>query len=175
MQKSDWVRVLRVIVGLIAIVASAVALAFPGIAVITLLFLLSIVLLCLGVARIAHSIKARPWPKGLRILYAIAGVVALILGAIVLAFPLLAIATLVFLLAIALLAYGIVSLFIGASTAAGLVSKWKRALLLIVGALSVIFSIIVLLFPGIGLVTLVAGLAVSFLLNGIESMSSGLE
>jgi uncharacterized membrane protein HdeD (DUF308 family) len=175
MQKSDWVRALRVIVGLIAIAASVVALTFPGLSVITLLFLLSFVLLFLGIARIAHSVKAKLWSKGLRALYAVVGVVALILGAVVLAFPLLGIATLVFLLAFALLAYGIVSLVIGGSAAASLVSKWMRALLAIVGALSVIFSLVVLVFPGIGLVTLVIWLSVSFLLNGIESMISGIE
>jgi len=175
MQKSDWVRALRLIVGLIAIAASVVALTFPGLSVITLLFLLSFVLLFLGIARIAHSVKAKLWSKGLRALYAVVGVVALILGAVVLAFPLLGIATLVFLLAFALLAYGIVSLVIGGSAAASLVSKWMRALLVIVGALSVIFSLVVLVFPGIGLVTLVIWLSVSFLLNGIESMISGIE
>jgi len=175
MQKSDWVRVLRVIVGLFAIAASVVALTWPGLAVFSLLFLLSFVLLFLGIARIIHSVKAKLWSKGLRALYAVAGVVALILGAVVLAFPLLGMATLVLLLAFALLAYGIVSLVIGGSAAASLVAKWKRALLLIVGALSVIFSLIVLVFPGIGLVTLVVWLSVSLLLNGIESMISGVE
>ena len=175
MQKSDWVRALRVIVGLIAIVASVVALTFPGLSLITLLFLLSFVLFFLGIARVVYSVKAKFWPKGLRALYAVAGVLALILGAVVLAFPLLGIATLVFLLAIALLAYGIVSLVIGGSAAASLVSKWKQALLVIVGALSIIFSLIVLVFPGIGLVTLVVWLSVSFLLNGIESIIAGIE
>jgi uncharacterized membrane protein HdeD (DUF308 family) len=175
MQKSDWLRALFLIVGFIAIAASVFALALPGLAVLTLLFLLSFVLLFLGIARIAHSVKVKLWSKGHRALYAVAGVVALILGVVVLAFPLLGIATLVFLLAFALLAYGIVSLVIGASAAASLVSKWKRALLLIVGALSIIFSLIVLVFPGIGLVTLVVWLSVAFLLNGIETIISGIE
>jgi len=175
MQKSDWVRALCVIAGFIAIAASVVAITLPGLAVFTLLFLLSFVLLFLGVARIAHSVKTKLWSKGHRALYAVAGVVALILGVVVLAFPLLGIATLVFLLALALLAYGIVSLVIGGSVAASLVSKWMRALLAIVGALSIIFSVIVLVFPGIGLVTLVVWLSVAFLLNGIESIISGIE
>jgi len=175
MQKSDWVRALRVIVGLIAIAASVVALTLPGLSVITLLFLLSFGLFFLGIARVVHSVKAKWWSRGLRALYAVAGVLALILGAVVLAFPPLGIATLVFLLALALLAYGIVSLVVGGSAAASLVSKSKRALLVIVGALSVIFSLIVLVFPGIGLVTLVVWLSISFLLNGIESITSGVE
>ena len=83
------------------------------------------------------------------------------------------IATLVFLLALALLAYGIVNLVIAG--AASLVSKWMRALLIIVGSLSVILSLIVIGFPGIGLVALVVMLSVTFLLNGIESIISGIE
>lgn len=161
--------------GLIAIAASLLVLSFPGLAVFTLLFILSFALIFLGVARIAHSVGARLWSKGHRALYAVAGVLALILGAIILVFPGLGVATLVFLLGFGLLAYGIVSLAIGGSAVAGLLSKWVRALLVIVGALSVIFSAIVLVFPAIGLVTLAVWLSVAFLLNGIESMISGLE
>jgi uncharacterized membrane protein HdeD (DUF308 family) len=162
MRTSDWVRALRVIMGLIAIAASLIVLSFPGLAVSTLLFFLSFALIFLGVARIGHSVGAKFWSKSHRVLHAVAGVLALILGVIVLAFPGLGIATLVFLLALALLAYGIVSLVIGGSAAASLLSKWKRALLIIVGVLSVIFSLIVLVFPAIGLVTLVVWLLVAF-------------
>lgn len=161
--------------GLIAIAASLVVLSFPGLAVFTLLFFLSFALIFLGVARIVHSVAAKLWSKGHRALHAIAGVLAVILGAIILAFPGLGVGTLVFLLAFGLLAYGIVSLVIGGSAVAGLLSKWVRALLVIVGALSIIFSLIVLAFPAIGLVTLVVWLSVSFLLNGIESIISGIE
>jgi uncharacterized membrane protein HdeD (DUF308 family) len=175
MKTSDWVRALRVVMGLIAIAASVVVLSFPGLAVFTLLFFLSFALIFLGVARIAHSVTAKFWSKGHRAFHAVAGVLALILGVIALAFPRLGIASLVFLLAFGLLAYGIVSLVIGGSGVARLLSKWVRALLVIVGVLSVIFSLIVLVFPAIGLVTLVVWLAVAFLLNGIESMISGIE
>jgi uncharacterized membrane protein HdeD (DUF308 family) len=175
MKTSNWVRVLRVIVGLIAIAASVVVLASPGLALFTILFLLSFALLFLGVARIAHSVAAKLWSKGHRALHAVAGVVTLILGALVLALPGLGIGTLIFLLAFALLAYGVVSLVIGGSAIANLLPKWVRALLVIVGALSVIFSLVVIVFPTIGVVTLVAMLSVSFLLNGIESIISGIE
>jgi len=175
MQESDWVRALRLIVGFIAIAASVVALAFPGFSVVTLLFLLSFVLLFLGVARVVLSVKTKSWSKVHRAFYAVAGVVGLVLGVVVLAFPLLGIATLIFLLALALLTYGIVTLVIAGSAPSSVVSKWKRVLLVLVGALSVIFSLTVLVFPGIGLVTLVVWLSVAFLLNGVESVISGLE
>lgn len=175
MKSSDWVRALRIITGLIAIAASVVVLSFPGLAVFTLLFFLSFALLSLGIARIAHSVAAKWWSKGHRALHAVAGVIAVILGVVVLAFPLLGIGTLVFLLAFGLLAYGIVSLVIGGSAIASVLPKWVRALLVIVGALSVIFSLVVIVFPTIGVVTLVAMLSVSFLVNGIESIISGIE
>jgi uncharacterized membrane protein HdeD (DUF308 family) len=175
MRTSDWVRGVRVVMGLIAIAASLVVLSFPGLAVFTLLFILSFALFFLGVARIAHGIAAKTWSKKHRILNAVGGVLALILGAVVLVFPGVGVGTLVFLLAFGLLAYGIVSLVVGGSGVARLLPKWVRALLVIVGALSVIFSLIVLAFPAIGLLTLVVWLSVSFLLNGIESVISGIE
>ena len=126
MKTSDWVRALRVVMGLIAIAASVVVLSFPGLAVFTLLFFLSFALIFLGVARIAHSVTAKFWSKGHRALHAVAGVLALILGVIVLAFPGLGIASLVFLLAFGLLAYGIVSLVIGGSGVARLLIKMGK-------------------------------------------------
>ena len=135
MKNPVWVRVLSVIMGFIAILASVVVLASPGLAIFTLLFLLSLALFFLGVARIAHSFAAKLWSKGHRALRAVGGVLAIILGALVLAFPELGTGTLVFLLAFALLVHGIVSLVVGGSGVAGLLSKWVRALLVIVGAL----------------------------------------
>ena len=119
--------------------------------------------------------EAKLWSKSHRALYAVAGVLAVIIGVLVLAFPVLGMGTMIFLLAFALMVYGIVSLIVGGSAAAGLVSKWWRAVLIIVGVLSVIFSLLVIVFPAIGLITLVVWLSVSFLLNGIESIISGVE
>jgi uncharacterized membrane protein HdeD (DUF308 family) len=174
-QASGWVRALRIIVGFIAIAAAVIVLASPGLAAITLLFILSFALLVLGIARIAHSIDAKMWSKGHRALHAVAGVVAVILGVLVLIFPAIGVGSLVFLLAFALLTYGIISMVIGGSAVAGLMSKWTRALLVIVGALSVLFSFIVIVFPALAVLTLIVMLSVSFLLNGVESIVSGIE
>ena len=175
MRRSDWVRALSVIVGFLAIAASVFVLVSPGLGVLTLLFILSFALIFLGIARIAASYEAKIWTKGHRALHAVAGVLALILGVLVLGFPMLGIGTLVFLLAFALLVYGIASLVIGGSAVANLLSKWMRALLVIVGALSIILSLIVIVYPALGLITLVVMLSVSLLLNGIESIISGIE
>ena len=175
MKTSDWVRGLRVIFGFLAIAAGVIVLAMPGLAVLTLLFLLSFALFFLGIVRIVHSWDAKFWSKGHRALHAVAGVVAVILGAVFILFPGLGATTLVFLLAIAVLFYGIMSLVIGGSGVAGVLSTWRRALLVVVGALSVLLSLIVIAFPGVGLLTLAVMLSVSFLLNGIESIMSGIE
>jgi uncharacterized membrane protein HdeD (DUF308 family) len=175
MRTFDWLRGLRVVVGLMAIAAAIIVLVLPGLAVLTLVLLLSFGLLFLGVARIAHSVAAKLWSKGHRALMAVAGVVALILGALILALPVLGVGALIFLLAFALMAYGIISLLIGAWIGAGALSKWWRALLIIIGTLSVLFSFIVVVFPALALLTLVAMLSVALLLNGIESMISGIE
>jgi uncharacterized membrane protein HdeD (DUF308 family) len=175
MRSSDWLRALRVVVGFIAIATGVIVFVMPGLGVLTLLLLLSFALIFMGVARIAHSVVAKLWSKGHRALHAVAGVVALILGILVLIFPVLGAGTLVFLLAFALMAYGIVSLIVGGSIVAHLLPKSARALLVIVGALSILFSFIIMVFPGIGILTMVVMLSVSLLLNGVESIISGIE
>ena len=173
-QPSGWVRALRIIVGLITIVTSVAVLAMPGLAVFTLLFILAFSLTFLGIARITHSYAAKLWSKSHRALHAVAGVLALILGAVTLGLPWLGIGALVFLLALAMLGYGVASLMIGGSGVAGLLPKLERTLLVIVGALSLVLALIVIVFPAIGLVSLIVMLSVSLLLNGVESIISGI-
>lgn len=51
-----WLRALDVIFGLIAIILSIVVLAYPELAILTLIFVLSFVFLLNGIARIASGI-----------------------------------------------------------------------------------------------------------------------
>jgi uncharacterized membrane protein HdeD (DUF308 family) len=175
MQHSDWLRALHVLFGFLAIAASVIVIALPGIAIFTLLFILSFTLIFLGIARITHSYASKLWSKGHRALHAVAGVLAIILGFVVLLFPMLGVGTLILLLAFAMLIYGVASLLIGGAAAASVLPKWERALLVIVGALSVIFALIVIVFPAIAVLTLVVMLSVSFLLNGLQNIISGIR
>jgi uncharacterized membrane protein HdeD (DUF308 family) len=167
-----WLRFVRIIFGLIAIAASFFVLAEPGLGVLTLVFLLSLAMITLGVARLARAFSHAMFSKGHRILDAIVGILGIILGLFVLADPLLGASTLVFLLAFVTMIYGIGSIVIGAWV--GRLGKWLRALLVIFGVIGIVFAFIVLGDPALGIFTLVILLAVSLFVNGIESIVSAI-
>ena len=162
-----------VIFGLVAIAASIFVLAVPGIALITLVFLLCFSLLFVGVSRIARGISLSALSKGHRVLDVVAGLLGIAIGIIVFLFPLLGLGTLVFMLAFGTMIYGIVSVAIGASLSR--LTKGVRALVLLAGILAVILSVIVLVSPAVAILTLIFLLSVSFMVNGIESIVLAFE
>lgn len=168
-----WARVVLVIFGLMAIAASLLVLAVPGIALLTLVFLLSVSLLFVGLSRIARGISLRALSRGHRVLDVLAGLLGIAIGMIVFLFPLLGIGTLVFMLAFGAMVYGIVSVAIGALVTR--LTKGIRALVLLAGVLAIILSVIVLVSPAVAMLTLVFLLSVSLLVNGIESIVLAFE
>ena len=168
-----WSRALLVIFGLVAIAASIFVLAVPGIALITLVFLLSFSLLFVGLSRIARGISLSALSKGHRVLDVLAGFLGIAIGIIVFLFPLLGLGTLVFMLAFGTMIYGIVSVAIGAS--ASRLTKGVRALVVLIGILAIILSVIVLASPAVAVLTLIFLLSVSLMVNGIESIVLAFE
>jgi uncharacterized membrane protein HdeD (DUF308 family) len=51
---------------------------------------------------------------------------------------------------------------------------WARALAIVVGIVSIILGIIVLLFPGLAILTLIFLLAIAFLFIGIDRLIAGI-
>ena len=168
-----WSRALLVIFGLIAIAASIFALAVPGIALLTLVFLLSFSLLFVGLSRIARGVSLKALSRGHRVLDVIVGLLGIAIGIVVFLFPLLGVGTLIFMLAFATMFYGISSVAIGASV--GGLTRGVRALDLVSGFLAIILSLIVLFNPAAAMVTLVFLLSVSFMVSGIESIVLAFE
>lgn len=168
-----WLRAVLVIFGLVAIAASIFVLAVPGVALLTLVFLLSFSLLFVGLSRVARGISLKALSRGHRVLDVIIGLLGIAIGMVVFLFPLLGVGTLIFILAFATMFYGISSVAIGASVSR--LTKGVRALVLISGVLAMIFSGIVLVNPAAAILTLVFLLSVSFMTNGIESIVLAFE
>ena len=168
-----WSRTLLVILGLVAIAASILVLAVPGIAIVALVFLLSSSLLFVGLLRVARGISLRPLDRRHRALDFLAGLLGIAIGIIVFLFPLLGVGTLVFMLAFGTLIYGIASMTIGAS--ATRLSRGSRALVLVTGTLAILLSVIVLVSPAVAVLTLVFLLSVAFMVNGIEGIVLAFE
>jgi uncharacterized membrane protein HdeD (DUF308 family) len=157
-----WLRIVEIIAGLIILVLGGYVIVYPGVAIGTLILFLAIALIIIGV-----DYFIRVFAKGItgwrRLLNLILSALAIIIAASVIANPFIyGSLTLVYLLGLALLFAGIASAARG--TAGGL----------IVGILGIIIGFAVIIFPGLGLATLVFLLAVFLVIFGLESIVSGI-
>ncbi len=166
------IRIAQIALGVIVIILSITIFVEPRAGITTLVFLLSITLLAAGFERIAAGIL--PYlKKSSRIGNIILGIIAVVLGFTVLAFPLYTAFFLVTLLAFGLLVLGIARIIQGVTNK--IMSKWSRGALIGVGILSLIISFIVFAHPVSGVVLLIFLLAVSLLIIGIESIVHGVS
>ncbi|MDH5267070.1 MAG: DUF308 domain-containing protein [Candidatus Bathyarchaeota archaeon] len=166
-----WLRALDIVFGLIAIIASIVVLGYQQLAILTLILVLSIVLLVIGIARIIIGISAKYLSDGLRAINVGTGILSLVIAIVTMLYPQLATQVLIYLLSFALLIHGIARIVIGGF--AKVFPSWLRGLLVVVGILTIVLSVIVLVSPGFGFLTLVLILSFTFLLNGIARIVSG--
>jgi uncharacterized membrane protein HdeD (DUF308 family) len=169
----NWLRTLDVIFGLIAVLLSVTVLVYPGLAILTLILILSLALLVLGIARISKGIFEKYLSDGFRAFNIIMGSLVLILGITVVVFPDFGTSLLITLLSVGLLFNGIGRIIIGGFVK--VLPSWLRSLLVIIGLLTVVFSIAVLLLPNLGAVTLAYIVAISFLVNGIARIIEGIN
>jgi uncharacterized membrane protein HdeD (DUF308 family) len=161
-KSSMWLRLVEIIAGIIIIALGVFVIANPSLATITLVFFLGVALIILGV-----TCFVRVFANGIagwqRLLILILSALTIILAAFVIANPLIyGSSLLVVLLGLALLFAGIASAARGA--AGGIV----------VGILGIILGFVVIVFPGLGLATLVFLLAVFLAIFGFESIVSGI-
>ncbi len=161
-KSSIWLRILEIIAGLIILVLGGYVIAYPGVAIATLILFLAIALIILGI-----NYFIRVFAKGItgwrRLLNLILSALAIIIAAAVIDNPFVyGSLTLVYLLGLALLFAGI------ASAARGTIGG------IVVGILGIIIGFVVIIFPGLGLATLVFLLAVFLVIFGLESIISGI-
>ena len=157
-----WLRILEIIAGLIIVVLAGYVIAYPGVAIATLILFLAIALIIIGIDYFIR-VFAKDITGWRRLLNLILSVLAIIIAGAVIANPFIyGSLTLVYLLGLALLFAGIASAARG--TAGGIV----------VGILGIIIGFAVIIFPGLGLGTLVFLLAVFLVIFGLESIASGI-
>jgi uncharacterized membrane protein HdeD (DUF308 family) len=108
-----WLRAADIVLGVLAFVLSAIVIASPGVAVLTLALLLYFALFVRGVAAISMAAAGKMFSTRLRATSAAVGVLSIILAIISVAVPALLIGTLIFLLSIGLLFVGIEALAAG--------------------------------------------------------------
>jgi uncharacterized membrane protein HdeD (DUF308 family) len=171
-----WLRMLQIVFGSIVVLLSVVILLFlvifPGIAFLILILFMSLVLLVVGIERIAIGLSPVSSRKT-RIIDIVLGVVVIGISIFLMQFPILASVSLVILGAVALMIGGIARIVQGISRD---IPKSSKGLIIGVGALSVAISIAIIVNPiMVGLVLAVIILAVTLLIAGIEMIYLGLR
>lgn len=162
-----WLRVLQISIGAISIILSGYVLAQPGLAIFTAVRILSIVLLFVGI----ESIAVGTFSRYLRTSSRFSNIA---LGASAIAFSILVMALLppppilfsIFLGGFALLFNGLGGIMQGVQGEG--ISRWFRAPLVVVGAVSIAISLLIIVHP-IGLeVLLTVVMSLALLIIGIE-------
>jgi uncharacterized membrane protein HdeD (DUF308 family) len=166
-----WMRGAQIGLGIITIILSIYVIAFPAIALVTIVYIVAIILLVVGIFEIITGIfgiggRSRWGSVGL-------GVLAMIIAGIALAFPTGTTYFLIILLAIALLFVGISRVIRGFGDKHS--RGWARAFSIGVGALAIVISVFIMVAPhfGAALVGLILGIAL--LILGIEIIVSGIS
>ena len=166
-----WTRAAEIILGLVSLIAGVFVIIYPGIAVLSLILLLSIGLIFLGWRDIVIGAIGKMLPTWLRAAYIILGVLVFILSVVVIAEPGFAVLTLVLLLYLALFFRGVAGITLGAT--AKMFSTPLRAASIAVGALSIVLAIIFLAAPGLAVATLILLLSIGLFITGVEAIAAG--
>ncbi len=170
-EMSGGIRALWIILGIAAIALSIAVIFYPGLGIGTLLILLSIGIMIGGFMLFGAGVldsRKSGWKRWLMV---IVGLLAVALSIVVLVYPGIGTATLIFILAIEVMVVGIGAIAQGAT---GDQSGWIRALLVILGFLIIGFGFAVIVWPGVAAATLVILLSISLLLIGIMGIAKGI-
>jgi uncharacterized membrane protein HdeD (DUF308 family) len=170
LKQPGWLRGFEVATGLLSLDLGVLVLVFPGWGVSTLVILLSFGLIFAGFRSI-FLVGFDSLPTGVRVVSVIAGILMLIMAFLVSIFPGLAILTLLTLVSVGLLAFGISR--ICEAYVLKIMASWIRGMIAALGVIDIILSILVLVLPGLALLTLTAILAFALIISGTEMIVSG--
>jgi uncharacterized membrane protein HdeD (DUF308 family) len=164
---------LHIFLGGICILLSLVILLYIGPAILTIILILSVILLVIGIERIAVGIAMPSSPKGPRISNIGIGLAVIAFSIVLMQFPIFTSAILVVLAAIALLISGVSRIIQGFTNK---ISGSSRAFRIGVGSLSIVVAILVIAHPiSFGLVLLASMISIVILISGIEMMALGIS
>jgi uncharacterized membrane protein HdeD (DUF308 family) len=164
-------RVLEMLGGVIVIALAIFALADPQFTIQTVVIVIAAGLIIGGLFRIAVGAFATVLPSPLRGFNVTGGVIAFVLGIAALFDLQAAVATLIGILAVALLLVGALEIGVGVARRPPV---WLRLVIVTIGVLTVILSVIVIIDMSIGQSILAAFLAFALLLVGIRNIVHGI-
>jgi uncharacterized membrane protein HdeD (DUF308 family) len=165
-----WMRAVTIGLGVLAIILAIYAIVYPGLTIVTLVWILAIIFLIVGIEKVISGIFV---PRGGSRWGTIGlGILVIILASIALAFPVGTTVALFLFLGLALLIEGIAMIVhgFGDKTRRG----WVRGFSIGVGALAVIFGILMIVSPFFGAVLASFVIAIILLIIGIQLITAGI-
>src|SRR5215213_8091126 len=164
-----WRRAVQIGLGVLALVLAIYAIVFPGITLVTLVWILAVIFLIVGIEKVISGIFI---PSGSRWGTIGLGILVIIMASIALAYPVGTTVALFFFLGLALLFEGIAMIIhgFGDKTQRG----WVRGFSIGVGVLALIFGGLMIVSPFFGAVLAGLIIAIVLLIVGIQLVSAGI-
>jgi uncharacterized membrane protein HdeD (DUF308 family) len=152
--------------GILMVVAGVLAVAWPGPTVLVLAILFGIQLIVSGIFSFINAFAADE-SGGARVWYAILGLLGILIGLYAVRHILVSVVALALLIGIYWVAYGIAEIY----NAIAHSERPHRGWMAFIGVLSVIAGIIVIMWPGLSLVTLAVVLGVWLIIYGVMEIA----
>ncbi len=167
---SGPLRAFDTLLGVLTVVIAVVVLFSPGLGEFTLLVLLSLAFILAGITVLGKGLGGGHSHEWLRVLRALLGLFAILLGILVLASPVLGLVFLTAALAAALLLLGVGRLAPGLSPVS---VGTHRNFNVLVGLFDIGAAIVVFAFPGLAVLTLILVLSFALLVTGLHDIAVG--
>jgi uncharacterized membrane protein HdeD (DUF308 family) len=164
-----WKRAAQIGLGVITIILAIYAIVYPGITLVTLVWILAIIFLIVGIEKVLSGIFI---PSGSRWGTIGLGILVIIMASLALAYPVGTTVALFLFLGLALLFQGIAMIIhgFGDKTQRG----WSRGFSIGVGVLAIIVGILMIVSPFFGAVLAGLIIAIVLLIVGIQLITAGI-
>ena len=164
-----WKRAAQIGLGVITIILAIYAIVYPGITLVTLVWILAIIFLIVGIEKVLSGIFI---PSGSRWGTIGLGILVIIMASLALAYPVGTTVALFLFLGLALLFEGIAMIIhgFGDKTQRG----WSRGFSIGVGVLAIIVGILMIVSPFFGAVLAGLIIAIVLLIVGIQLVTAGI-
>jgi uncharacterized membrane protein HdeD (DUF308 family) len=164
-----WKRAAQIGLGVITIILAIYAIVYPGITLVTLVWILAIIFLIVGIEKVLSGIFI---PSGSRWGTIGLGILVIIMASIALAYPVGTTVALFLFLGLALLFQGIAMIIhgFGDKTQRG----WSRGFSIGVGVLAIIVGVLMIVSPFFGAALAGLIIAIVLLIVGIQLITAGI-
>ena len=165
-----WFRSLQIGLGAIILILSIMVLINPIFSSVLVIFILAFMLLLAGIEKVLSGIFASGKSRFVNIGL---GIIVIAISLLAMTYPIGTSLIVVQILGIALLVQGIARLISGVRNKN--IGKWSRGFRISVGIISIIFSVLILSIPKVGLIYAGIFIGISLLVTSIQIITEGIQ